>query len=119
MRTETLVQTWFEKWEQGDFRSLPVTDTFKHTSPFGTIDGKQVYLAVVEENRDKFLGYTFTIHDAIYEEHKACVRYTAQQGDFKLDVSEWYYILDGLIDEIIAYYHIGEIRDDRQIEDYG
>ena len=41
------------------------------------------------------------------------------RGTLNLDVSEWYYILDGLIDEIIAYYHIGDIRDDRQIEDYG
>jgi len=48
------------------------------------------------------------------------VRYTARQGkDFKLDVSEWYYRENDLIREIIAYYHIGEVREERKIENYG
>ena len=101
----------------GDFLDLPIADNFKHTSPFGTIDGKKAYLDLVQENKDKFLGYHFDIHDAIYEEDKACVRYTGVQGDFTLDVSEWYYVKDGLIVEIIAYYHIGEIREERQLSE--
>ena len=111
-----LVQIWFEKWAQGDFHNLPITDQFKHTSPFGTIDGKANYLALVEANKDKFLGYSFVIHDELYAEHHACVRYTAIQGDFVLDVSDWYYMNDELIDEIVSYYHIGEIQEDRQLE---
>jgi len=34
-------------------------------------------------------------------------------GDFRLAVSEGYYTKDGLIRKIIAYYPIGEIREDR------
>ena len=70
---------------------------------------------LVEENKDKFLGYTFEIHDGIYDNEKACVRYTVIQGEFKLDVSEWYYMKDNLIGEIIAYYHIGEISEERKL----
>lgn len=117
METKKLIKTWFERWTSGDFRQLPISNHFSHTSPFGTIDGKDAYLDLVEQNQDKFLGYSFEIHDAIYEENKACVRYTASQGeDFKLDVSEWYYIKHGLIEEIMAYYHIGEIRDERKLD---
>ena len=54
-----------------------------------------------------------------YFENKACVRYKAIQGDFSLDVSEWYYIKNDLIEEIIAYYHIGEIRDERKLSGSG
>ena len=116
MDLKDLVKQWFKKWEKGDFLNLPISDNFKHTSPFGTIDGKQAYTKLVQENKDKFLGYSFKIHDAIYEANKACVRYTAKQGkDFSLDVSEWYYSKDGLIEQIIAYYHIGEIADKRKI----
>ncbi|TAI47822.1 nuclear transport factor 2 family protein [Flagellimonas allohymeniacidonis] len=116
---QKLVKQWFAKWNQGDFHNLPIADNFTHTSPFGTIEGKQAYIALVEANKDKFLGYTFKIHDEMYEEDKACVRYTAQQGeDFKLDVSEWYYRKDNLIGDIVSYYHIGEIQEDRKIEDY-
>jgi hypothetical protein len=47
----------------------------------------------------------------------ACVRYTAKQGkDFVLKVSEWYYLDKGLIAEIFAYYHIGEVRKERQLK---
>ena len=116
MNTEKLVKKWFRQWEQGDFHHLPVTDNFRHTSPFGTIDGKAQYLNLVEENKDKFLGYQFDIHDGIYDKSKACVRYTATQGDFRLEVSEWYYVKDDLIDEIIAHYHIGEIREERKLK---
>lgn len=116
MTVETLVKDWFEKWEEGDFLHLPLAAQFKHTSPFGTIEGKENYLSIVEENRDKFLGYQFKILDTIYEGNKACIRYKAIQGDFELDVSEWHYVKDDLISEIIAYYHIGEIREERELK---
>lgn len=116
MNLRSLINNWFAAWDQGDFKNIPISDDFEHTSPFGTISGKQNYLKTVSENRDKFLGYTFDIHDEIYMQDRACVRYTARQGDnFSLDVSEWYYPKDGLIGKIIAYYHIGEIRQDRKI----
>lgn len=115
MELKSLVEDWFNKWENGDFRNLPIAVNFKHTSPFGTINGKKKYVELVEENKDKFLGYRFQIHDAIYSINKACVRYTAIQDNFNLDVSEWYYTKNNLIESITAYYHIGEIREDRKL----
>ena len=112
----SLVKEWFEKWETGDFKNFPITENFSHTSPFGEIKGKDSYLALVSKNKDKFLGYSFEIHDSISNENYACVRYTAKQGqDFSLDVSEWYYFKENQIDKVIAYYHIGEIREDRTL----
>ena len=116
MKTKALVTEWFQCWTDGDFLNIPVSDDFQHTSPYRTVDGKAAYLKLVEDNRGKFLGYQFHIHDAIYGEQSACVRYTGVQGDFSLDVSEWYYVKDGLISEIIAYYHIGEIREERELQ---
>jgi len=115
-KARELVSEWFRKWHEGDYKNLPISENFKHTSPFGTIDGKTSYIALVRDNEAKFLGYSFDIHDELYEENRACVRYSGNQGDFSLDVSEWYYIRDNLIDEIIAYYHIGDIREDRQLK---
>lgn len=113
---KNLVDAWFLCWTEGRFEELPISDDFIHTSPFNTFEGKESYLNVVRSNKDKFLGYTFEIHDAIYHEHSACVRYTGRQGDdFSLDVSEWYYEKDNLINKIVSYYHIGEIKEDRQL----
>ncbi len=115
MKIQELVKDWYAKWNSGDFFNLPLAEGFKHTSPFGTVDGKKAYLDLVQENKDKFLGYKFIIHDALYEGNRGCVRYTAKQGeDFSLDVSEWIYTENELIKEIVAYYHIGEIREERK-----
>ncbi len=53
MEIRELVQVWFDKWKTGDYLNIPVSDNFKHTSPYGTIDGKEAYLKIVEANKDK------------------------------------------------------------------
>ncbi|ALM06599.1 hypothetical protein SB49_01305 [Sediminicola sp. YIK13] len=115
MGIKDLVKRWFDLWESGDFNSLPIAENFKHSSPFGTIVGKKTYLELVATNKDKFLGHKFELHEALYGENRAGVRYTTTQGDFSMEVSEWYYVQDNLILEIIAYYHIGEIREERKL----
>ena len=115
MNTAEIVAKWFEAWKSGAYRDIPVTDDFRHTSPYGTIAGKQNYLDIVSANEAKFLGHTFEIHDALYGERSACVRYTAKRQDFELEVSEWYVFEEGLIREIISYYNI---EGDGEIERY-
>ena len=117
MKPKDIIKDWFKKWELGDFLNLPLTEEFKHTSPFGTIKGKEEYLNLVKTNKDKFLGYKFEIIDELYEGDKGCIRYKALQGDFSLDVSEWHYIEKDLIKEIVAYYHIGEIKEERKLDE--
>lgn len=116
MILKELVRKWFEVWDTGAFYDIPVADNFKHTSPYGTIEGKQAYLKLVESNKDKFLGNNFEIHDELYEKGKACVRYTVSKGDFSLKVSEWYFLEGDKIVEIISYYNIeGEISEERKL----
>lgn len=105
-----LVHRWFDVWRKGNFQDIPVTDDFKHTSPYGTIEGKKEYLEVVEANREKFLGHTFEIHDEIYAEKEGCIRYTARKDDFFLEVTEWHFASEDGISEIVAYYNIEEKR---------
>lgn len=109
---------WFSRWQEGDVENIPLTDNFVHKSPYGAIQGKQAYLDIVNANRDMFLNHRFEIHDVILEADKCCIRYTAIQGDFKLDVTEWHYYAADLISEIVAYYNIeGEISEDRKLKD--
>ena len=119
MDIKQLVQTWFVKWEEGDYENIPVADSFRHTSPYGIIDGKEAYLNLVKANEDKFLGNHIEIRDEIYQEDRACVRYTTTRKNFSMEVSEWLYKEnDGLISEVISYYNIeGEISDDRKLSD--
>lgn len=117
MSSETTSNKWFDIWTKGNFMQLPISNDFTHTSPYGTIEGKEAYLQLVDANKDKFLGHRFVIHDAIYDEGKACVRYSALKEDFRLEVSEWHYIKNDLIYKIVAYYNIeGEIREERKLK---
>ncbi|MBX2873877.1 MAG: hypothetical protein KTR30_17310 [Saprospiraceae bacterium] len=112
----SLVRDWFDKWETGNYQNLPITEDFEHTSPFGTISGRANYVQIVKDNEEKFLGHTFEIIDEIYSDGKACIFYRAIKNDHQLEVSEWHYFKGGLIHQIIAHYHIGEIRDDRRLK---
>ena len=117
MHSKAIVDKWFDCWTTGEYHQIPITEDFEHHSPFGCIRTKEAYLKLVSENEDKFLGYKFTIHDSLYENDRACIRYTATKDDFSLDVSEWHYLKDSLIYKIVAYYHIGEIRDERKLKE--
>lgn len=118
MKIKALVDTWFQKWDDGDFENIPVSEDFKHTSPYGTINGREAYLALVRANTDKFLGNQIVLHDQIYQEDHGCVRYTVSKGDFAMEVSEWFYMTNGKLNEIISYYNIpGEISESRKLTD--
>lgn len=117
MSSETTAKKWFDVWTKGDFMQLPITEDFTHTSPYGTIEGREAYLQLVIANKDKFLGHQFVVHDAMYGEGKACVRYSALKENFRLEVSEWHYIKNDLIFKIEAYYNIeGEISEERKLQ---
>ncbi len=116
MQSKKLTEEWFRCWEKGDYLSIPVSDDFSHTSPYGTIEGKSEYLKIVEANKEKFLGNTIEVRDSIYSANKACVRYRLRNPDFSMEVSEWIYISSGLISRIVSYYHIGgEISEERKL----
>ena len=42
MKMHPAVSQWFECWNSGDTDNLPITDDFKHTSPFGVIEPDSV-----------------------------------------------------------------------------
>lgn len=116
MLIHELVNKWFQSWESGHYLSIPVSDDFKHISPYGTIQGKVDYLAVVEANKGKFLDNRIEIHDEIFAQDRASVRYTISNKDFTMEVSEWIYEENGLISKIISYYNIeGEINENRKL----
>lgn len=111
MNLVTLSLDWFKKWEAGNFHDLPLTENFRHISPYGTIDGKKAYMELVEANKDAFLGHRFEIHDTLSNDQCVCIRYTAIKQDFQLEVTEWHYFEKELIREVISYYNI----EDRQL----
>jgi len=117
MNSNGLVKEWIDKWESGDYLNLPLAKEFTHTSPYGVIEGREAYLDLVRQNEDKFLPVRFEIHESLYGDGVAAVRCTVHQAEgFSLDASEWYYFKNGLILNVISYYHMGDIREDKRLD---
>jgi limonene-1,2-epoxide hydrolase len=106
----TPVAQWFTCWNTGAIDDLPITDDFRHTSPFGTIETKARYLEIVDKNRDSFLGNRLTVLRQLVDGNNVCVQFRQTREDdpdFEMTVCEWY-VLDGdRIKEIESVYNIG------------
>ena len=105
------VAQWFACWNRGTVDELPITDDFRHTSPFGTIESKARYLEIVNRNRKSFLGNKLTLLKQIVDGRNVCVQFRQTREDdpgFEMSVCEWY-VLDGdRIAEIESFYNIGD-----------
>ena len=105
------VARWFACWNSGAIDDLPITDDFRHTSPFGTIETKARYLEIVNKNRDSFLGNRLEVLRQIVEGDNVCVQFRQTREDnpdFDMTVCEWY-VLDGDgIKAIESFYNIGD-----------
>lgn len=104
-----VVARWIECWNTANLDDLPISDNFKHTSPFGTIEPKSRYLEIVEKNRNDFLGNKLTVLKHIQQGENVCIQFEQSNANTGLQmvVCEWY-ILDGeRITEIQSFYNIG------------
>ncbi|HSM32245.1 MAG TPA: nuclear transport factor 2 family protein [Woeseiaceae bacterium] len=105
------VARWFACWNTGPIDDLPITDDFRHTSPFGTIESRARYLEIVNRNRDQFLGNRLAVLRQIVDGNDVCVQFRQTRDDdpdFEMTVREWY-VLDGdRIREIESFYNIGD-----------
>ncbi len=118
MEIKKVVTDWFKKWDEGDIENLPISEDFSHSSPYGTIMGKEAYLDLVRPNKSKFLGNVITLQDELYNGDRAAVRYHLENKNegFSMVVSEWIYAESGLIKTIHAYYQVGEIPEARKLK---
>ena len=105
------VAKWFACWNSGAVDELPITDDFRHTSPFGTIETKSRYLEIVNRNRESFLGKKLTVLKQIDDGSSVCVQFRQTREDdpeFEMIVCEWYGLDGDQITEIESFYNIGD-----------
>lgn len=111
MNIRQLIDTWFTIWNKESLNELLISENFKHTNLFGTIEGKKAYFDLVATRSNKFLGYRFLIYDGLLDAPKAGVRYAAIPNHFRLEVREWYLIKNDHIASIIASLFMVDIRE--------
>ncbi|MDX1378896.1 MAG: nuclear transport factor 2 family protein [Anaerolineales bacterium] len=103
---KTLADLWFDAFREKDISILEgnLAEDFTHTSPYGTIKGKEAYLDLVRENPEAFFSPVIEILDVIESGNSFAVRYLVNENP----ACDCIYIQEDQISEIYSYYHVGE-----------
>ena len=99
-----IVDTWFDAFRNKDISKLELTEDFIHTSPFGEIRVRQVYLDLVRGNSETFFSPTIEILDVFECGDKFAVRYLVDENP----ACDCIYVRNGQISKIYSYYHVGD-----------
>lgn len=103
------VDAWFGAFRTRDIAKLEagLAEGFTHTSPFGVIEGKRIYLDMVRANAEAFFSPTIEIVDVIEGGDQFAVRYLVDGNP----ACDCIYVQDGQIAAIYSYYHVGKKPD--------
>ena len=99
-----IVDAWLDAFRNKDLSTLELADDFVHTSPFGEIKGKQVYLDLVSDNSEAFFSKTIETVDVLDCGDKFAIRYLVDERP----ACDCIYLRNGQIWRIYSYYHFGE-----------
>lgn len=103
MKHIDLIKSYYDAYARGDMEQLPIADEIRHVSPMAEVRGKDAYM----QECMKFAGMTqrIDIVDWAESEEKIAVRAESVTAYGSFPMSEWFYISDGKIVEIISYFH--------------
>lgn len=99
-----LIDSWFDAFRERDISKLRLAAHFVHSSPFGDIEGRDAYLALVEANAEAFFSPTLEIIDVIGSGSAFAVRYLIDGNP----ACDCIYVERDEISRIHSYYHYGK-----------
>lgn len=101
---EEQARNWILVWNDGDPRSLPLAEDFVHTSPYGTIRGRETYLdTVIPQAAESVV--TLTVDDVVVAGTRAVVRYRMEgRGGSVNPGCDWLEFVDDRLARVWSYY---------------
>ena len=106
----TLARAWIERWNEGTPDLIPLAETFKHTSPFGCVAGRQKYLDWVKPLAAENVT-ELTILRTLAGPNEAAIHFQMQTPNGPVQVCDWIVTKDGEITEIHSFYDATGLRD--------
>ena len=98
-----LARDWIEIWDRGDPSALPLADDFVHVSPFGRLEGRARYLAVVEPMAKENVA-ALEIDDVFAEGDRACITFSMETANGPVACCDVVRVADGRIRSVHSYY---------------
>jgi len=75
-----LARHWIETWQRGEPEKLALAPEFKHTSPFGVLEGRERYLEVVVPLSKRNVQ-SLEIRDVFGQGDRAVIIFDVRSGD--------------------------------------
>lgn len=95
---------WILIWNDGDPEELPLADDFQHTSPYGHLEGRRLYLDTVVPMA-KQNAATLTVEDVLVSGTQSVVRYTvANPSGDTMRACDWLTFRNGQLVRVRSYY---------------
>ena len=118
VRTAELAVQWIEAWRRMDLAWLRrnLAPDFVHVSPFGRLEGRDHYLAVVEPMARRSV-VDLRVVAAIGSGDQAAVRFENHTSRGVVESCDWLRIENDRISEIRSFYDSASIREVLSPED--
>lgn len=110
MTAEELARLWIERWNAGDPDSIPLAEEFKHTSPFGCVEGREEYLEWVKPLAARNVA-GLRIVRTLGSADEAVIHFEMETPQGPVQVCDWVVARDGEIKEIHSFYDATDLRE--------
>lgn len=100
---EALARAWIDGWNAGKPDDIPLANDFSHTSPFGTVSGRDDYLAWVKPLAAQNVT-SLNIVKTMAEGKACAVWFEMGTPNGVVNVCDWVETQDGQIVAITSFY---------------
>ena len=102
---EALARGWIESWQRMDMDWLHehLVDAFVHISPFGRLEGREHYLAIVEPMARKSVA-RLEIKKIVADAECAAVHFENHSAGGVIPSCDWVDVRDGRIVSVRSFY---------------
>jgi len=108
-KARRLAHLWIEAWNRGEPESIPLAESFVHTSPFGRLEGRDNYLEkTIPMARRNVTALTALRTIATSDE--AVIMFEMETPAGTIPVCDWIFIEGETIAEIRSFYDATELR---------
>ena len=107
--TERLARAWIQGWIDGDPDSIPLAKDFVHTSPFGTIEGREIYLEKIKPASAANVA-KLTILDTMGAGNKAVIRFDMETPKGTISCVDWVNVDGDTITAVHSFYDATLLR---------
>ncbi|MCG8435345.1 MAG: nuclear transport factor 2 family protein, partial [Gammaproteobacteria bacterium] len=106
---ETLASVWIERWNENKPDLIPLAEDFVHTSPFGRIEGREVYLETVKPMAKRNVTYLKVLR-TLAGPDEAVIHFEMHTPKGLIHVSDWVAVKDGRITAVHSFYDATRLR---------